>query len=61
MVARKGKKEGRKVKSLGVKVVSAAQAKVVKGGPTAVELRPLGVNWGDGKVAINWGDATAKQ
>jgi hypothetical protein len=61
MVARNGKKEGsRKVKSLGVKVVSAAHAKVVKGGPTAVELRQIGVNWGGGEVGINWGDKTAK-
>jgi len=61
MVARKRKKEGRKVKSLGVKAVSAAQAKVVKGGPTAVEFRPLEVNWGDGRVGTNWGGGTAKQ
>ena len=61
MVAKKGKKVGKRVKSLGVKPVSANQAKVVKGGPTAVEMPQLGVNYRGAKVEINWGDAKAKQ
>jgi len=60
MVAKKGKKDGRRVKSLGVKPLSANQAKVVKGGPTAVEMPQLGVNYRGAKVEINWGDSKSK-
>jgi len=60
MVAKKGKKAGGKVKSLDVKPVSPNQAKAVKGGPTAVEMPQLGVNYRGAKVEINWGDSKAK-
>ena len=61
MVARKGKKDGRRVKSLSAKPVSANQAKIVKGGPTAVEMPQLGVNYRGANVEINWGDSKTKR